>query len=156
PMTLDDALRYEPLRLKNGVPLVASRFDGMASATVGIALRLDGVPSEELRYLSVLPILLRSVGVVEDGKALSYEEMSERLRREVLSLETGISTNVRTGRVELYVRGSGIGEREAARAIEWMSLALHAPNLRRENLPRIRDVVDQSLSGLRNTTQGPE
>lgn len=156
PMTLDDALRYGVATLRNGVPLVASRFDGMASATVGIALRLEGIPKEELRYLSLLPALLRGVGVVENGKVVTYDEMTERLRREILTLDASISTNVRTGRVELVVRGSGIGEREAMRAVEWMGLVLRSPNLRKENLARIRDVVDQSLSQLRNTMQGAE
>ena len=54
-MTLDDDLQFESVRLANGVPLVASRFDSMTGATTGIALRLDGVPRDELRYLSLLP-----------------------------------------------------------------------------------------------------
>jgi len=82
--------------------------------------------------------------------------MSERLRNEILSLDSGFSTNPRTGRVELIVRASGIGEKEVRRAIEWMNLVLYHPDWRPENLSRIRDVVDQSLSTLRNTMQGSE
>jgi hypothetical protein len=37
-----------------------------------------------------------------------------------------------------------------------MSLVMHHPDWRPENLARIRDVVDQTLSGLRNTMQGSE
>ena len=44
PMTLDDELQFESVRLANGVPLVASRFDSMTGAMTGLALRLDGVP----------------------------------------------------------------------------------------------------------------
>lgn len=156
PMTLDDHLRYEVVKLANGVPLVASRFDSMTSATTGLALRLDGIPREQLRYVSLLPALLSTVGVIEDGKPVPYEEMRERLRREILGLEAVFSTNVRTGRVELLLRGSGIGVEESRRALEWMRLILHAPDWRPENLPRIRDVVDQSLARLRNTMQGLE
>src|SRR5262245_11932987 len=54
------------------------------------------------------------------------------------------------------VHGSGLGETEAARAVEWMSLVLQHPDWRPENLPRIRDLVDQSLTALRNTMQGPQ
>nr|MDQ3028422.1 hypothetical protein [Pseudomonadota bacterium] len=156
PMTLDDNLRFESVRLANGVPLVASRFDNMTGMMAGIALRLDGVPRDELRYLSLLPALISGVGVIEDGKPISYELMRERLRREVLTLNAAFSTNPRTGRVELVVRGAGVGLEESRRALDWMALALHSPDLRPENLPRIRDLVDQSLAALRSRTQQAE
>ena len=156
PMTLDDALQFESVRLANGVPLVASRFDSMTGAMTGLALRLDGVPREELRYLSLLPDLLTTVGVIVDGQPVSFEQMSERLRREILALTASFSANTRTGRVELVLRGSGVGLDESRRAIEWMARVLHAPDWRVENLPRIRDVVDQQLAALRNTMQRSE
>lgn len=156
PMTLDDQLQYEAKTLEGGVPLVASRFDNMTSSTVGVALRADVVPREQLRYLSLLPQLLTRVGVIENGKPVSYEEMSERLRKEILSLDAYFATNPRTERVELTVRGSGLGADEARRSIHWITLVLHSPDWRTANLPRIRDVVDQTLSGLRNTMQGSE
>ena len=52
PMTLDDELQFESVRLANGVPLVASRFDSMTGAMTGLALRLDGVP----RGRAALPV----------------------------------------------------------------------------------------------------
>jgi Zn-dependent M16 (insulinase) family peptidase len=156
PMTLDDALVFQKRTLDGGVPLVVSRFDNMSSATTGIALRLDAVPREQLRYVSLLPALLTSVGVIEGGKPVSYDEMSERLRNEILGLDASFTSNPRTDRVELMVHGSGLGDAEAARALDWMSLVLNHPDWRPDNLPRIRDVVDQSLSALRNTMQGPE
>ena len=156
PMTLDEDLRFEAVRLANGVPLVASHFDNMTGMLAGIALRLDGVPRDELRYVSLLPALLSTVGVIEDGKPVPYERMRERLRREILTLAAGFSANPRTGRVELVVRGAGIGLEESRRALDWMTLVLHSPDWRPENLARIRDVVDQSLAGLRSTTQNAE
>jgi hypothetical protein len=138
------------------VPLVAARFDNMSGAHTGIALRLDGVPREELRYVSLLPQLVATVGVIENGKPVSYEAMRERLRREILALTPSFSSNTRTGRVELVLRGSGIGIEESQRALDWMALVLHTPDWRPENLPRIRDVVDQQLAALRNTVQRPE
>lgn len=156
PMTLDEQLSFESKQLKAGVPLVQSNFDNMSSTTIGIALDATNVKSDHLRYLSLLPVLMTRVGVIEDGKAVSFEEMSERLRREILGLNAYFSTNPRTGRVELTARASGIGEEEARRALEWLNLVLHHPDWRPENLPRIRDVVDQTLSGLRNTMQGSE
>lgn len=156
PMTLDEGLQFAQKKLESGVPIVTSTFDNMSSATLGLALRVDGVPREQLRYLSLLPGLLTRVGVIENGKPISFDEMSERLRNEVLRLDASFSTNPRTQRVELVVRGAGLGTTEAKRAIEWMELVTQHPDWRPENLPRIRDAVDQTLSGLRNTTQGSE
>jgi Zn-dependent M16 (insulinase) family peptidase len=156
PLTLDDQLDFKAEQLAGGVPLVASTFDNMTSATTGLALKLNGVPEEQLFYLSMLPALIRLTGVIEDGKPVSYEEMSERLRKEVLDLNAAYSTNFRTGRAELVVRGSGNDLKESKRAVRWMKLILNNPDWRPENLPRIRDVVDQELADLRNTTQNAE
>jgi Zn-dependent M16 (insulinase) family peptidase len=156
PLTLDDQLDYKVSSLPGNVPLVASTFENMTSATTGIALRLDGVPQERLFYLSTLPALLTQVGVVKDGKPIPYEQMSEMLRKEILSLNAYFGTNFRTGRAELFVRGAGNDAAESQRALQWMKLVLNSPDWRAENLARIRDVVDQVLSGMRNRTQGPE
>ncbi|MBV9927114.1 MAG: hypothetical protein JOZ96_19000 [Acidobacteria bacterium] len=156
PLTLDDQLDYKVTRLAGGVPLVASNFENMTSATTGLALRLDGVPQEKLFYLSALPSLLTQVGVVKDGKPIPYEQMSEMLRKEILSLNSYFSTNFRTDRAELVVRGAGNDAAESQRALQWMKLVLTSPDWRPENLARIRDVVDQVLSGMRNRTQGSE
>jgi Zn-dependent M16 (insulinase) family peptidase len=156
PMTLDDQLDFKTAQLPAGVPLVASTFDNMTSGTVGLALRLNVVPEDELVYLSMMPALLTRVGVVKEGKPISFEEMTEMERREILSLNASFSANLRTGRDELIVRGSGNDVAETQRAVGWMKLALFAPNWRMENIARIRDLVEQQLSGLRNTTQGPE
>jgi Zn-dependent M16 (insulinase) family peptidase len=156
PLTLDDQLDYKVTSLPGGAPLVAANFESMTSATTGLALRLDGVPQEQLFYLSAMPVLLTQTGVVKDGKAISYEQMSEMLRKEVLALNSYFSTNLRNGRAELVVRGAGNDVAESERALQWMKLVLTSPDWRVENIARIRDVVDQTLSGMRNRTQGPE
>ncbi|HYI09945.1 MAG TPA: hypothetical protein VEK57_12875 [Thermoanaerobaculia bacterium] len=163
PLTLDDTLQYAEQKLESpdrkvgsDIPIVVSTFENMSSATLGLSLRADVVPQEQLRYLSLLPQLLTRSGVIENGKPVSFEEMSERLRKEILRLDAGFSTNPRTERVELGVRGAGLGAGEAKRAITWMNLVLHHPDWRMENLPRLRDAVDQILSGYRNTMQGSE
>ncbi|MEO7761519.1 MAG: hypothetical protein ABIS68_06355, partial [Casimicrobiaceae bacterium] len=156
PMSLDEQLDYKVTTLPAGVPLVASTFDSMTSATTGIALRLDVVPEDRLNYVAILPTLLTSVGVIDDGKPVSFDEMSERLKKEILSLNANISTNASKGRVELVVRGSGNNRDEAGRALRWMRLAMFHPDWRPENSPRIRDVVDQALAGSRQTMQRSE
>jgi Zn-dependent M16 (insulinase) family peptidase len=156
PLTLDDQLEYKVSKLPGGVLMVASTFDNMTSATVGLALRLDDVHGSEMVYLSSLPALLTQVGVIDRGKPIAYQDMSEMLRKEILGLNAYFSTNGKTGRCELAVRGAGNSLEESQRAIEWMRLVLSAPDWRTENLPRIRDLVDQMLTGLRNTMQGRE
>ena len=156
PLTLDDQLDFKTPTLAGGVPLVAATFDSMTSATTGIALRLDDVPENRLVYVSLLPQLLTRVGVIENGKPVSYEEMTQRLRNEILSLDAGFSVNAATNRYELVVRGAGNNVTESKRAIEWMKLALFHPDWRVENLPRLRDLVDQALGSLRATTQRSE
>jgi Zn-dependent M16 (insulinase) family peptidase len=156
PLTLDDSLEFRSSPLPRGIPLVTSTFDGMTSATTGIALRLDGVPEDQLVYLSMLPQLLIRTGVIENGKTVSYQEMAGRLRNEILSLTAGFSINPVTGRYELVVRGAGNNLAESKQALEWMMLVLFHPDWRPENLPRLRDLVEQTLGTLRNTTQAPE
>ena len=56
----------------------------------------------------------------------------------------------------MVVRGAGNDINESQRAVEWMKLVMFNPDWRPENLPRIRDLVDQQLGILRNTMQGAE
>jgi Zn-dependent M16 (insulinase) family peptidase len=156
PLTLDDQLDFKVSKLAGDVPMVASTFENMTSSTVGMALRLDAVPEDQLVYLSMLPTLLTQVGVIKDGKPISFEQMSEMQRKEILALNSYFSTNFKTNRAEVVVRGSGNDLGESQRALEWMKLVMMSPDWRPENLARIRDVVDQTLSGLRNRTQSAE
>ena len=155
PLTLDDQIDYKEMSVGN-VKLGAATFDNMTGATSAIVLRLDTVPEKDLVYVSLLPDLLGDVGVIRDGKAISYEEMTEMLRKEILGLETEFTGSAVTHRFELTVRGSGNDAAESERAVTWMNLVLQNPNWRVEHLPRIRDVVDQRLSELRRRMQGQE
>lgn len=153
PLTLDDQLEYRVEKLPGDVPLVASTFDNMTGATAGLMLRLDGVPENDLELLSVLPELLTQSGVVVDGRPVPYEQMTERLRKEVLGLRAAFDTNVRTGRIELQIEGSGNDLGESRRAVEWMQRVLEDPYWSAANLPRLRDVVEQLVARLRSTEQ---
>jgi Zn-dependent M16 (insulinase) family peptidase len=155
PMTRDDQLDYE-VRERDGISLVASTFANMTAFTAGIAFRVDGLPEEDLFYVSLMPSLLREVGVVRDGEPISFDEMSEALKQEILALRTYFSTNHETDRCELTVRGAGNNLDESRRAVAWMQLILNHPDWRPENLSRIRDVVDQQLANLRNRMQRSE
>jgi Zn-dependent M16 (insulinase) family peptidase len=156
PLGLDDSLQYTARKLASGVPLVASTFDSMTGATVGLALRLNSVRDEELVYLSLLPELLTRSGVIENGNPVPYPEMAERLRSEILGLNANYRVNPLTNRYELVIRGSGSNAAETERALEWMKLALLHPDWRPENLPRMRDLVEETLGSVHNRMQGPE
>ncbi|MSU36758.1 MAG: hypothetical protein EXS36_17005 [Pedosphaera sp.] len=156
PLTLDDSLDFKVSTLPGGVPLVASTFDSMTGATTGLALRLNEVSEEELLYLALLPELLTEAGVIEKEKPISYEQMLGQQRREILSLSASYNTKPRTGRYELILRGAGNDAKEARQAVTWMERVLQHPDWRPGNLPRLRDLVDQALSALRNKRQGYE
>src|SRR5215831_9113191 len=55
PLGLDDTLDFSVRTTPEGVPLVASYFDNMTGATVGLALRLDRVSDQDLVFLSIFP-----------------------------------------------------------------------------------------------------
>ena len=156
PLTLDDQLEYRVTHLEGGVPMVASTFDNMTSATVGLALRLDGVAESDLYLLTLLPSLMSQTGVILDGKAVSYEDMQEMLRKEILGVSASLSSEFSSGRTELVVQGSGNDLAESRRAMEWMRLILQHPNWTAANLPRIRDLVEQRLTAFRSAMQGSE
>jgi Zn-dependent M16 (insulinase) family peptidase len=156
PLTLDDNLDYKVSSAGGKVKMVSSTFNNMSGATTGIALKLQGVPQDKLVYLAILPDLLTGTGYIKNGKAVSYEDMSQQLQKEILSLQSNYSTNITTGRAELVVKGAGNNATEAQRALEWMNTVLQSPNWKIENISRIQDLVEQSLSGIRRTMQGPE
>lgn len=153
PLTLDDGLRFQTTPT-GGVPCVAASFEGITSAAVGLSLRLDGVPEDKLVYLALLPQLLINVGLREDGKSLPYDEMQQRVKREVLDLSASFAVNHATGRCELRLGASGNDPAESALAVSWLRRMLLHADWDPANLPRLRDVVDQALSDLRESPEG--
>jgi Zn-dependent M16 (insulinase) family peptidase len=156
PLTLDDQLQYERIKLGDNIELVASTFDVMTSSTVALAFRMDVVPEEFFIYLPFLPDVMTDIGVIKDGEVVPYDKMRERLRREVLGLSAGYDVSFDRERIELVLTGQGSSVGELRNALDWMEAALFTPYLSVENLPRMRDVVDQSLISYRNRMKGSE
>lgn len=156
PMTLDDQLKYEVLTLQGGIPLVASTFENMTSSEIGIALRLDVIPESLLVYLPYLPSVMTDIGVIKEGQVVSYDEMIERLRNEVLNLYAYFDHSNQTDRIEIILVGSGNNLEELKNALGWMDAALYSPYLSTDNLPRMIDLIDQSLISYRNMMKGAE
>ena len=155
PLTLDDELQYttEPVA---GVPAFHASISSMQSARVSLAFRLDAVPEADLMYLALLPTLMSEVGIDDHGARISSAEMRERLRKEILELSVGYEVSPRANRIELVVSGAGNDAKETQLAIGWMARAITAADWRIENLPRLRDVVDQAATDLRHRMQNAE
>ncbi|MBN2227896.1 MAG: hypothetical protein JW763_11105 [candidate division Zixibacteria bacterium] len=156
PLTLDEQLHYETITLPGDIPLVASTFENMNSATVGLALRLDVVPGSDLVYVPFLTDVMTEIGVVENGVVVPYEDMQARLRKEVLRLNADFDLGYQSGRIELMLTGAGSNLDEFNNALHWMQLALYSPYLSVDNIPRMLDVIDQNLVALRNRMKGSE
>jgi len=156
PLTSDDTLVWNKRELPAGVPLVTSTFESMTGGTAGIAFDLHGVPEARLRLLGALSMMLGDVGVIDAGTPIPYDQVLERQRREILSVSLNLSVGYRSGRVELVARGSGNDPAETERALDWLELTLLHPDWRPENLPRIRDLVDQAAQNIRNRMLGAE
>lgn len=155
PMTQDDTLVFQEREL-GGVSAVVSVFDNMSGATVGLALDLSQAGDRDLVYLSLLPALVRRVGISDDLGDVAYPALVEALQNEILSLAVGYSVDPITERVELDLSVSGTTPEEAAVGLEWLRRVLYGADWRVENLPRLRDVINERLDGLRRMTQRSE
>ncbi len=155
PMTSDDAITSKEVSVR-GVPGLQSTFDTMKSATVGLALSLDGVPEDLFPYLAVLPSVMQDVGVLEGGKPIPYDEVRDRLRREVLGASASFDVRFSKKRAELVLDASGNDEAETRRALLWIRTFLLHPDWRVENLPRIRDVVNEQMKAHHSVMTAPE
>ena len=155
PMALDDELAFDA-RPIDGVPAFRATIGSMQSARVELAFRLDAVPEADLMYLALLPDLMSKVGVVDGGTVIASDQMRDRLRKEILELDLHYVSVPRSQRVELVVAGAGNDAAEMRLALGWMARAMLAANWRPDNLPRLRDVVDQAATALRQTMQGEE
>ncbi|HEY6039303.1 MAG TPA: hypothetical protein VIV58_33705 [Kofleriaceae bacterium] len=149
PMTLDDSLKYETGEL-GPVRTFTATFDSMQSARVQLSFEINRAiaPADQM-FLAGLPELLSQVGVIDRGTPISSAEMKERLRKEVLDLAVSYIGNNRTLRNELAFTGSGLGVAETKVALAWIQRVMLAPDWRIENLARLRDVVEQTLTANR-------
>jgi predicted Zn-dependent peptidase len=133
------------------IPRVSTVFRGTTGASAGLALRLDRVSGLQRRLLGTLPQLMSDVGVIgQDGVPQPHDAVTLQLQREVLYAGSGSNEHPETGRYEIALSGRGTDPEESEAAVRWMAAFLHRPDWRPENLPRIRDVVDQSLDWHRS------
>ncbi|MBU1318490.1 MAG: hypothetical protein KKH67_04755 [candidate division Zixibacteria bacterium] len=156
PMALDGQLNYTVSKMPGGGQMVVSTFETMTGTNAGLVFGMEVVPEEYLVYVPALPTFLNEVGVIENGVPIAYDEMSERIRQEILWVNASYSTRYAFDRAELVIAAAGSDMKESERAIEWMKLVLLNPDWRIENLPRIRDAIDLRLSNSRNTMKGSE
>ncbi|CAN5903600.1 hypothetical protein BH11MYX3_BH11MYX3_24310 [soil metagenome] len=155
PMTYDDELKYTTQPI-HGVPAFTATIDSMQSSRVALSFRIPPLAEGDAMYLALLPSLMSEVGIASGQDVIKSEDMRERLRKEILNLSVHYDENLRTNRAELVVAGSGNDVAETRAAIGWMRRVMLAPDWRVDNLPRLRDLVDQSLTAMRSAMQGSE
>lgn len=155
PLTMDPSLILEPAVIAN-VKGHRGVFDNMSFVEVALYLGLDSVKGHDLPWLALLPALMTRAGVVEDGTAIPYDVMKERVAREIYALDADYAMRPERGRHELVLRASGASAAEGKRALEWMKLTLESPWLAPENLPRLRDLVRQEIRDVRTRLGGSE
>ncbi len=156
PMTLDDQLIYRVEQLPGGNPMVVSTFESMTGTSFGLAFDLYAIPEELLVYVPALPTMIDEVGVIRDGEPIDYYDMREMIRQDILYASASFDRDFSSQRAELVYRAAGTNIEESEKALEWMKLKLFSPDWRVENLSRIRDAINVSLTNLRNRMKGSE
>jgi Zn-dependent M16 (insulinase) family peptidase len=155
PQSFDDALEYTQVTVA-GVPAVISAVEGASLAEIGLAFDLRAVPSRLYRYLPLLPGLLRSIGLREDGKATAYQASQDHVRQHLHRLETNYRVNPEVDRYELVIKASGVGLEEFQAALEYVRRITHDNDLSAHNLRRINDLLQYHLAIEKGQTQRPE
>lgn len=157
PRTLDDDLSWS-LERTGGVPTLRARFDDMSAVEVVLAFSLAPVEPRDLPLLPLLPSLLTSTGLRDPrtGERLAYDEVRERLDREIADLAVYFELQPEAGRLELVALAAGTDEDEGRLAVGWLERCLFEADLWPESLPRLRDLVDQAAKGLRASLGGAE
>lgn len=157
PRTLDDDLVWS-LRSVAGVPALEARFDEVSSVEVVLAFPLSDVDEADLPLLPLVPATLTAAGLRDPktGERLAYDEVRERLDREIADLAVYFDLQPETDRLELVALASGTDLDEGRLAVGWLSRCLEQSDLDPENLPRLRDLVDQAAKGLRASLGGAE
>lgn len=156
PLTLDDQLHYQQLKVGNNIPLVASTFANMTKSEFGIALNLHVIPESMLIYVPYLPAIFTEIGVIKGEQAIAYDQMLELLRKDVLKFSAYFAHGYESRRIELVLSGQASNFKELANVFKWMERVLFSPYLSEKNLPRMLDVVNHNLFKLRNLTKRSE
>ena len=155
PMTQDDILDYEESRTEGFSRVFRGYFDNMNTVTASIYFDLNGVEEDELIYLSLLPEILTSSGAVKDGRRYSSLEVEKILRREIADFDVSMSGSMTTGRNELKISISALGE-DFERAFDALSLIYRHIDLGKGSASEISETAARSFKALLNITQGRE
>lgn len=155
--TLDDDLAWS-LRAVAGVPALEAREDVVSSVEVALAFPLASVEEADLALLPLVPAALTATGLRDPrtGERLAYDEVRERLDREIADLAVYFDLQPETDRLELVALASGTDLDEGRLAVAWLARCFEQCDLDPENLPRLRDLVDQASKGLRASLGGAE
>jgi Zn-dependent M16 (insulinase) family peptidase len=165
PLSLDEMIQTEIDSIAiadegQPVPLCVNRFQSTSLVDTGIFYDINGVEADQLIYLPLLPKLISDLGCYDtDGNWLEYFEVDERLQREINAFSTEYSNFVRPrgGRLEFAIYASGLGADESRSAVAWTDrLLTSAMGLTADRLPRLLDMIEQEIAGLRRMQYGAE
>eukprot|EP01064_Diplonema_japonicum_P031366 TRINITY_DN5579_c0_g2_i1.p1 TRINITY_DN5579_c0_g2~~TRINITY_DN5579_c0_g2_i1.p1 ORF type:complete len:1120 (+),score=209.14 TRINITY_DN5579_c0_g2_i1:50-3409(+) len=140
PMTFDPVLQYEVL----GSILTCSVPELNECCYFGYALSVRDIPPRLAMHMVVLPTL-HSYGVWLKGTRIPYDVYGGRIQQEILYIDSYMSVSSSTDRVEVVVRGAGLKSSEVSSAAEWCEAVLCTPLWDVDNLPRIRDIINEQL-----------
>ena len=155
PMTYDDEIRFDK-RTYLGVPAIVSYFDVDPRIQIGLVFDLKGISKDSLMFLPLLPTILRSMGVVQDGgDTLDYQAFNDLVEKDVWGLGASLSSSVSTNRYEFIVNGIGVGSEEFVKALKYVQMILFQNHLSVKNIARLRDLIDRRVSSGRSFTSGP-
>ena len=155
PLHPDPSLQWEELEV-GGVKGFQGLFPTMSAAEISLCFDLDAVAPDRYHWLPLLPSFLTSAGIDDGGEKVPYDEMQERLAREIYSLAAEFAMRPERGRHELRITASGLDPQESRRALEWIVRCLWSPWMAVDNLPRLQDLARQQIRSIRSTLAGRE
>jgi hypothetical protein len=145
---------YEGVRSRthkwDGVPITDVVFSRSNELAWGMGMNLNGIPERLQIYVSVLPDFMTSVGLRERDQVTDYSEVERLITRDVLSF-TAFNHYDTEGSdrydLRLGAEATHIGEYEAS--LRLADRILRSSDFSVENLPRIREVMDQKILGAK-------
>lgn len=146
PLTPDEGLRYRKLQI-TGVPALAIVFHRPPTSDITLNFDLTRLPRQYYKYLPLFPAFLDSAGLRQGDSVTRYPDLLAQIQKEFYKLSIQYSSNPVSKRAELAVGVSILDEpNRFAGALALLRKILNTTDLSPENLPRLRDIVNQRLA----------
>ncbi|MBL6991383.1 MAG: hypothetical protein ISR65_16490 [Bacteriovoracaceae bacterium] len=156
PLTRDDFIQYELKKVNGSIPMTVSYFT-MPTVEMGLAFDLKKLPSEYFIYLPILPKLFTQLGLIEGSKVTHYSTFNN-----LLSLDLGgglkfyYDKNYHSNRYELVAALTLSEPEDLKKGLSYLYKAIHHNFLHIDNVSRLKDLTEQSISNLSNVLRTAE